>query len=111
MCNSNATGDLGLIDANSSCACCAPAHAETPTTTTSTGAVSQDFLVAGMTCSHCVASITEELTSLEGVEAVDVELNAGGTSKVTVSSAAPLDIQKVRGAVTEAGYNLVDAAR
>jgi copper chaperone CopZ len=62
-----------------------------------------------MTCSHCVASVTKELEALHGVEAVSVELNAGGTSKVTVSSAAPLDADAVRAAIDEAGYSLVTA--
>ncbi len=111
MCNSNTPGDLTITDANSSCACCAPRHTETAEAPMLADAISADFLVAGMTCSHCVASVTEELSSLDGVEAVDVELNAGGASKVTVASATPLDIQKVRDAVSEAGYDLVDAAR
>ncbi|MFP5334156.1 MAG: heavy-metal-associated domain-containing protein [Actinomycetes bacterium] len=63
--------------------------------------------VQGMTCGHCVASVTEELTALEGVTAVDVDLDAGGTSKVTVTSEGPLDAEAVRAAVDEAGYQLV----
>jgi copper chaperone len=110
MSDSTQTRDLTLTAANSSCACCAPGHERSETTST-TEAVSSDFLVSGMTCGHCVASVTEELSSLDGVDEVNVELNAGGTSKVTVASAAPLDIQKVRAAVAEAGYDLVDAGR
>jgi hypothetical protein len=45
----------------------------------------------------------------ELVEAVRVDLNAGGTSTVTVSSAAPLDTDAVRAAIDEAGYSLVSA--
>jgi copper chaperone len=113
MCNSdsNLAGDLTITDRSASCACCAPGHAGTAEAPASADSISEDFLIAGMTCSHCVASLTEELSSLDGVEAVDVELNAGGTSKVTVASAGALDIQKVRDAVGEAGYDLVDAAR
>ncbi|MGO4536797.1 heavy-metal-associated domain-containing protein [Leifsonia sp. 2MCAF36] len=70
---------------------------------------STDYLVAGMTCSHCVGSVTEELESIDGVETVRVDLNAGGTSTVTVSSAAPLDADAVRAAIDEAGYSLVTA--
>jgi copper chaperone len=61
------------------------------------------FQVAGMTCGHCVASVTEELTELSGVERVDVELASGA---VTVTSAGPLDRADVRAAVEEAGYAL-----
>ena len=33
-----------------------------------------DFTVTGMTCQHCVASVTEEVTELAGVQEVDVDL-------------------------------------
>lgn len=64
------------------------------------------YRVTGMTCEHCVAAVTGELTALDGVTAVDVDLVAGGTSTVTVSSAAPLDTTTVAAAVDEAGYAL-----
>ena len=66
-----------------------------------------EYLVAGMTCAHCVASVTEELSALEGVESVAVDLNAGGTSSVSVASEKPLDLATVRAAIGEAGYELV----
>lgn len=69
--------------------------------------VSADFGVAGMTCSHCVSSVTEELARLDGVKHVDVELVAGGVSRVTVASEASLDEQRVAAAIDEAGYELV----
>jgi copper chaperone len=61
------------------------------------------WTVTGMTCGHCVASVTEEISEIPGVEAVDVTLETGA---VTVTSAAPLDRAAVEGAVTEAGYVL-----
>lgn len=67
-----------------------------------------ELLVDGLTCKHCVASVEEEVGEVEGVSTVDVELNSGGTSKVTVVSAAPLDEDAVRDAVTEAGFVLKD---
>jgi copper chaperone CopZ len=57
-----------------------------------------------MTCEHCVNSVTEEISEIAGVDAVDVELASG---RVTVTSAAPLDEADVRAAVGEAGYTLV----
>ncbi len=60
--------------------------------------------VSGMTCGHCVASVTEELQELEGVQAVRVDLDAGGDSPVFVDSLGPLDLDAARAAVTEAGY-------
>jgi copper chaperone len=66
----------------------------------------QTFAVAGMTCGHCVASVTEELQELPGVAEVNVDLVAGGTSTVTVTSTQPLDHDAVQAAVEEAGYQL-----
>jgi len=68
-----------------------------------------DYGVAGMTCGHCVDAVTEELSQLPGVQNVSVELVAGGTSAVRVEAAGDLDREAVRGAVDEAGYQLVDA--
>ena len=65
------------------------------------------YSVSGMTCAHCVAAVTEEVGRLVGVSAVDVDLNAGGDSRVTVTSEALLPVDAVRAAVDEAGYALV----
>jgi len=61
------------------------------------------YTVTGMTCGHCVASVTEELSELAGVTDVAVVLETGA---VTVTSAEPLDEAAVRAAVDEAGYQL-----
>ncbi|MBG6213927.1 MAG: cation transporter [Cryobacterium sp.] len=66
--------------------------------------------VAGMTCGHCVASVTEEIGLIAGAENVTVELVTGGTSQVTVTSTGALDRALVAAAVEEAGYRLVAAA-
>jgi copper chaperone CopZ len=66
----------------------------------------QTYRVTGMTCEHCVAAVTEELTALDGVTTVTVDLAAGGTSDVTVDSREPLDHDDVVRAVDEAGYAL-----
>ncbi|UTT69544.1 cation transporter [Arthrobacter sp. DNA4] len=70
-----------------------------PTTTT--------ISVSGMTCGHCVSAVSEELEALEGVEAVSVDLNAGGISTVTVTSAKELSPAEIGEAVAEAGYLVV----
>ena len=62
------------------------------------------FPVTGMTCAHCVASVTEEVGELPGVASVAVDLVVGGASTVTVESDGPLDPEAVRAAVYEAGY-------
>jgi copper chaperone CopZ len=61
------------------------------------------YTVDGMSCDHCVAAVTAELTALPGVTGVDVDL-AGG--RVRVVSDAPLDEGAVRAAVDEAGYEV-----
>ncbi len=71
------------------------------TTTTTT------YAVAGMTCSHCVSAVTEEIARLDGVDGVEVDLHAGGDSRVTVTSTEPLPVDAVREAIDEAGYTLV----
>ncbi|MET9300764.1 MULTISPECIES: heavy-metal-associated domain-containing protein [Micromonospora] len=64
------------------------------------------YQVNGMTCGHCVNSVSTELSALPGVTDVQVDL-AGG--RVTVTSQNPLDADAVRAAVDEAGYDLVGA--
>lgn len=110
MCSSSANNDLGLTDKNSGCACGhGHSHSATDAASADAGLVTTDLAVAGMTCGHCVSSVTEELSSMDGVESVNVQLNAGGVSTVTVASRSPLDPEAIRAAVDEAGYSLAGA--
>ncbi len=61
------------------------------------------YTVVGMTCGHCVNSVTEEVSAVPGVSTVDVDLESGG---LTVTSDAPVDDAAVRAAVEEAGYSV-----
>ncbi len=61
------------------------------------------YAVTGMTCGHCVQSVSTELQTLEGVHDVQVDLNADGVSSVTVTSAAALQDAKVESALHDAG--------
>jgi copper chaperone len=61
------------------------------------------YAVTGLTCEHCATAVSEELTRLDGVSAVSVELVPGGRSAVTVSSDAPLPADAVAAALDEAG--------
>ncbi|MCU1532580.1 MAG: heavy-metal-associated domain -containing protein [Arthrobacter sp.] len=63
--------------------------------------------VSGMTCGHCVSSVSEELEALAGVEKVEVDLNAGGVSAVTITSSEELSFSEIGEAVAEAGYLVV----
>lgn len=62
------------------------------------------YTVTGMTCGHCVASVTEEVQDIPGVEKVDVVLETGS---LTVTSEEPVHADAVKAAVEEAGYQLV----
>lgn len=73
------------------------------------GTVAQEVFVAGMTCGHCASSVREELSELDGVAAVSIDLTPGGTSRVTVHTTAPLDDAAIAAAITEAGYEVAKA--
>ena len=62
-----------------------------------------NYTVEGMTCSHCVAAVTTEISAIDGVTDVDVDLATGA---VAVTSNDELDRDDVRAAVEEAGYVL-----
>ncbi|MGW9192463.1 heavy-metal-associated domain-containing protein [Micromonospora chersina] len=68
--------------------------------------VTTTYQVQGMTCGHCVNSVSTEVNALPGVTDVQVDLASG---RVTVTSESPLDTDTVRAAVDEAGYDLVGA--
>jgi copper chaperone CopZ len=114
MCANHANNDLGLTEANHSCSCGDHGHAAGAAPAGETAAISESairehYLVDGMTCSHCVASVTEEVAALDGVESVSVDLNAGGASRIMVVSSKPIPADAIRDAVTEAGYSLTPA--
>ncbi|WP_323097246.1 heavy-metal-associated domain-containing protein [Intrasporangium sp. YIM S08009] len=61
------------------------------------------YTVVGMTCGHCVSSVSEEVGAIVGVQMVDVDLSTGA---LTVTADASVDEPAVRAAVEEAGYTL-----
>jgi copper chaperone len=61
------------------------------------------YTVSGMTCEHCVASVSEEVLEIAGVTGVDVDLPTG---TLTVTSDRPVSEDDVRAAVDEAGYEV-----
>ncbi len=70
---------------------------------TITGTISETFTVTGMTCGHCVSAVTQEVSALDGVTDVRVDL---ATGEVVVASTRPLEREQVAAAVDEAGYEL-----
>ena len=63
----------------------------------------QTYTVTGMTCSHCVNSVSSEIKQIPGVTDVQVDLGSGS---VAVTSDQPVDQDAVAAAVDEAGYEL-----
>ncbi len=63
-----------------------------------------NYTVSGMTCSHCVASVTEEVSELSSVTDVDVDLASG---RLSVTAADSVDAGAVRAAVARAGYEVM----
>ena len=61
------------------------------------------YTVTGMTCDHCVRSVTEEVAKIDGVTGVRVDLPTGA---VTVTGTREPAAADVRAAVEEAGYTL-----
>jgi copper chaperone len=61
------------------------------------------FTVVGMTCGHCVSAVTAEVTKLDGVDGVEVNLARGD---VTVHSDGPIDPSLFAAALDEAGYKV-----
>lgn len=65
-----------------------------------------ELFVTGMTCGHCVRSVTQELGAVAGVEDVTINLNPQRVSRVQIASVTPIDPARLRDAVAEAGYAL-----
>jgi copper ion binding protein len=64
------------------------------------------YTVKGMSCQHCVDTVSDEIGKVDGVTDVQVELRNG---LVTVSSTGPLAQLAVEVAVAEAGYEIAGA--
>ena len=62
--------------------------------------IDRTYTVTGMTCSHCVASVREEVSEVPGVTGVDVDL---ASARMTVSGDGFTD-DAVKAAVADAGY-------
>lgn len=101
--------------ATTGCSCCAPAPAGPAEATALSGRQSPDpvgtstgaaaYQVEGMTCGHCVGSVAEAVSALDGADDVRVELVAGGASLVTVTGPASADA--VQAAIEAAGYRVL----
>lgn len=64
------------------------------------------YVVSGMTCSHCVASVREEVGEIAGIEVLDVDLESG---RLLVRGEAADSQDAIRAAVEAAGYTVAPA--
>jgi copper chaperone len=60
------------------------------------------YSVPGVSCGHCRTAITDEVTRLGGVAAVDVDLER----KLVSVTGAEIDDGAIRDAIDEAGYDI-----
>ena len=67
--------------------------------------MTQTFRAAGMTCDHCKIAVTGEVSKVDGVSAVDVDLDA----KLVRVHGEDVDSAAVVAAIDEAGYDAVAA--
>ena len=58
------------------------------------------YSVPGMSCAHCEHAVSSELSKVEGVASVAVDLN----TKLVVVHGSDLDDGALRAAIDEAGY-------
>lgn len=63
------------------------------------------YTVPDISCSHCKQSIEGEVSRVQGVESVDVDVKA----KTVTVVAEPLDNDAIVAAIDEAGYEVVAA--
>ncbi|MBT3154985.1 heavy-metal-associated domain-containing protein [Streptomyces sp. CHD11] len=89
--------------------CCTPdgSCSNGVTTATATAGATIVYDVSGMTCGHCKATLTKEMGAVDGVLAVDVDLEAG---QVTVTTAGEPDDALLAEVVDDAGYELTGRA-
>ncbi|MGW7200666.1 heavy-metal-associated domain-containing protein [Streptomyces chryseus] len=84
--------------------CCSPSGSCHDTSAdVQSGTVTTVYQVTGMTCGHCEGAVSAEVSEIPGVTSVKA---VASTGQVTVVSDAPLDVEAVRAAVDEAGYEL-----
>ena len=82
------------------CTCGEPSPEAKDTSDSPAGATIGQYTVSGMTCGHCVKAITEEVSAIEGVDDVTVDLETGN---LAVTSDRPIDFDRIVEAVAEAG--------
>ena len=60
--------------------------------------------VKGMSCQHCVASVTKALSEIEGIADVQVSLEKG---EAAFTENSPVPEQTIKDAITKIGFEVV----
>jgi copper chaperone len=60
--------------------------------------------IKGMSCQHCVISVTKALEKLEGIKNIDVDLKNG---EVRFENKKSVTSERIEKAIEEAGYEVV----
>jgi len=63
----------------------------------------QTFAVDGLHCQSCVRIVSEALTALPAVSAVDIELATDGPSTVRVNADTELSAEQIQAALSDEG--------
>lgn len=66
-----------------------------------------DFTVTGLTCNHCVMTVSRAVATVPGVSGVTIDLVANGESTLHVQSNEDVDSSAVVNAVEASGYHVV----
>ena len=66
-----------------------------------------DYTVTGLTCNHCVMTVSRAVAIVPGVAGVSIDLVANGESTLYVESGEAVDAAAVETAVESAGYHVV----
>ena len=66
-----------------------------------------DYTVTGLTCNHCVMTVSRAAALVPGVTGVSVDLVPNGESTLHLDSEEAIDRTELESAITESGYTLV----
>jgi copper chaperone len=65
--------------------------------------VERVYSVPGVNCEHCVNAINKELSQIEGIQKIDVDLQ---TKKVKVQASESVPDERIRAGIDEAGFDI-----
>ena len=61
--------------------------------------------IKGMSCQHCVSSVTKALSAIAGISDVNVSLEKG---EATFTESSPVSKETIKDAITKIGFEVVE---